>query len=499
MDAGTRTATNDGHRSEDWLRWATILGCGALLFELISWNFVDIDLWHQMALIRESLAQGHLLKIDPYAYTPTVRPLIDHEWGAGVIAYFATRWFGGGAILLLKFSLAFATAFACVGCAKSRGADFRLLGLCAPLAICLAHLGFFAVIRAQAYTFFLAAIWLLLLERDRRGARSWIIVGLAIFPLWVNLHAGFVVALGLTALYAIEQLLRRNPARHLFLLLCGMSVEIFLNPYGPQYFIFLKRALTMARPYVAEWGPIWGLERPLAAAFIIAVIVAIYSVWSNGWQRSPGVLVLIATMVEAALHRKLLPLFAIAWFCYVPAYLPATAFGKWWSEFSLRRARFLTAAWLALACICMLAAVPRKPWQLAVPQPLYPVGPVQYLAQQHFTGNLMVPFRLGAYVSWKLYPAVKVSLDSRYEVAYPDPVVKQIFDFYDARRTWLATLAAYPTDAVLIPLDSQIAGQMPEAGWQRVYTDRQFQIYARPGLSLPAEDVSSTSFQGSFP
>jgi len=208
---------------------------------------------------------------------------------------------------------------------------------------------------------------------------------------------------------------------------------------------------------------------------------------------------LLATAVESALHRKLLPLFAIAWFCYVPAYLPTTALGKWWSEFSLRRTRFLSAAWLAFACICILAAIPLKPWRLAVPQPLYPVGPVQYLAGQRFTGNLMAPFRLGAYVSWRLYPAVKVSLDSRYEVAYPDGIVKQIFDFYDARPTWRATLAAYPTDAVLIPRDSPIAGLVAETGWQHVYTDRQFEIYARPGLSLPTEDDSSISFQGSFP
>jgi len=76
-----------------------------------------------MALIRESLAQGHLLKVDPYAYTPTVRPLIDHEWGAGTIAYFATQWLGGRAILLLKFALAFATAFACVAPASCPSGD----------------------------------------------------------------------------------------------------------------------------------------------------------------------------------------------------------------------------------------------------------------------------------------------------------------------------------------------------------------------------------------
>jgi hypothetical protein len=278
-----------------------------------------------------------------------------------------------------------------------------------------------------------------------------------------------------------------------------MIIEIFLNPYGAQYFVFLKRALTMARPYAPEWGSISGLGWTTLAAFVFAAILAIGSAWSAGWQRAPGVFVLAATAIEAAIHRKLLPLFAIAWMCYVPGYLATTGVAKWSVEFSHRRSRFLSAAWITLACIYALAAIPRKPWALAVPQPLYPVGPVQYLARRHFTGNLMVPFRLGAYVSWKLFPAVKVSLDSRYEVAYPEEVVKRIFDFYDGWPTWRSTLDAFPTDAVLVPRDMPIANLIAQSGWQRVYTDREFQIYLRPALSLPVEDDSPASFQGSFP
>jgi hypothetical protein len=111
----------------------------------------------------------------------------------------------------------------------------------------------------------------------------------------------------------------------------------------------------------------------------------------------------------------------------------------------------------------------------------------------------MVPFRLGAYVSWKLYPAIKISVDSRYEVAYPNTVVKQMFDFYAANPGWQSTLADYPTDAVLIPSDAPISTVMPATAWHSVYTDQQFQIYARPGLALPAQDESSTTHRGTFP
>jgi len=484
-----------------WLRWATFAGCGAFLCQLIAYNFVDIDIWHQTALIRESVAAGHLLKADPYAYTPTVHPWIDHEWGAGAIAYLATVWLGSRAIVVLKFLTALGTGVLCVRCSEARGADFRLLGACAPLLIFLAYLGFFPVIRAQAYSFFLTAFWLLLLDGigARTWDRTWTVAGLAIFPLWVNLHAGFVVGLFLTAVHAFEQRLRQKPVRPLLFLLIGMFLEIVLNPYGLGYFSYLKRGLLMARPYAPEWNAVWSLGSVWATGFMGAVLLAVYSARSNGWRGTRGILILAATAVEATIHRKLLPLFAVAWLCYVPGYLQETALGKWWIKFAQCRARFLSTAWIVLTCVCVAAAIRQKPWELAVPQPLYPVGPVQYLAKQRFAGNLMVPFRQGAYVSWKLYPAVKVALDSRYEVAYPDAVVKQIFDFYEGCPDWLSVLREYPTDAVLIPTDAPISRLMPETDWRRVYTDQQFQIYARPDSRLQVEDWHSTPFRGAFP
>ena len=122
---GRGAPTQEQENDDYLLRWATFVGCAALLFQFIAYNFVDIDIWHQMALIRESLSAGHLLKADPYAYTPTL-PWIDHEWGAGVIVYFSTAWMGSRAIVLLKFLTALGTGFLCLRCSEARGGDFRL-------------------------------------------------------------------------------------------------------------------------------------------------------------------------------------------------------------------------------------------------------------------------------------------------------------------------------------------------------------------------------------
>ena len=487
-----------GESRDSLQRWVTYSSCALLLVQWIAYNFVDIDLWHQMALIRESLAAGHLLRSDPYAYTPTL-PWIDHEWGAGAIAYFSTHWLGGRAILALKYFCALGTLAACIRCSETRGADFRTIGICAPLAIFLGSLGFLSTVRAQDYSFLFTAIWLLFLEYDRRGSRIWIIPALAIFAIWVNLHAGFVVVVGLTAIHATENALRREPYRHLGLLLCAMGLEILVNPYGAAYFLYLKRALLMPRPYSAEWAGVTHLGAAWVVVYAAAILIAILAVRATGWFQAQGLPCLAATAAVAGMHRKLLPLFAIAWLCYVPSYLQATPLGRWWRDFAGRRRAFLIGAWTFVACISACVAYRDRMWELEVPQPLYPVGAVEYLGKEKFHGNLMVPFRIGAFVSWKLYPAVKVSVDSRYEVAYPDAVVKRVFDFYDAAEGWQSTLASWPTDAVLVSRDAPVSQLMPSAGWRRVYVDREFEIYARPGISMPVADMSAMAFRGTFP
>jgi hypothetical protein len=487
------------HMGDPWLRWVSLVGLSSFLVALISYNFVDIDIWHQMALIRGSLSAGHLLRADPYAYTPTLSPWIDHEWGAGAIAFFATLWFGGRAMLVVKFLMALGTGFLCVRCAEETGADFRLVAACAPLAIFLAHLGFFTVVRAQAYSFFFTAVLMLFWQFDRKGTRGWVIAWLILFPVWVNLHGGFVVGIGLMASYCVEEALRGKDIRRPLLVLAAMLPEIFLTPYGTSYVSYLRRALVMARPYAPEWRPVWDLGPFWTICFAGALAVVLYSVVSAGIGKTAGILPLAATAVEATLHRKLLPLFAVAWLCYVPFHLQQTGAGQWIVGFVQRRRRFALAAWATLACVCLVASIRQKPWDILVPQPIYPVGPVKYLAEQKFEANLMVPFRLGAYVSWKLFPQVRVSLDGRYEETYPDSVMERIFGFYEARPGWRSTLDLYPTDAVLVPRDAPVARTIPEAGWRQVYRDRQFDLYVRPGRSLPEADWSSMSFAGVCP
>ena len=490
-------------RKQRWLRLAAYSGLFSFFLSLTAFNFVDLDIWHEMALIRESLRAGHLLTRDVFAYTPTIYPSVHHEWGAGLVAYALTHWFGGRAVLLLKYVIVLLIGVLCLRTARSLGADPRVWAILCPVAIYLSQFGFLSVIRAQAYTFLFAALCFWMLEQDRRGDRGWWIAWLCIFPAWVNMHGGFVVGLGLLALYTIERAMNRQRIRHLFLLLAASGIEVFINPYGPAYVRYMARALTMARPHIQEWRPVWAYGIWWTALFLLALAVATYGAAKSGIRRTPGLLMLAATAVEATLHCKVVPLFAIAWISYVPAYIQRTAAGGWITKFTERRYAFALTVWLLVTIIYLSDAVRWQFWKVRVPQIetayAYPVGAVDYLKQQRFAGNVMVPFDQGAYVSWKLFPAVKVSLDSRYEVAYSGEWVDRVFRFYAGEQGWQDTLTAYQTDMVLVPRIAPQARVIQQSGWREVYEDREFEIYSRPELATPFRDQTAKSFSGTFP
>jgi hypothetical protein len=86
---------------------------GLFLLYLCQLTFVDPDLWHEMALFGEALEQGGIPLADSFAYTPTIYPVVHHEWGTGAILYLVADRFGAPGIMVLKYLLTFVVAVCC--------------------------------------------------------------------------------------------------------------------------------------------------------------------------------------------------------------------------------------------------------------------------------------------------------------------------------------------------------------------------------------------------
>jgi hypothetical protein len=293
----------------------------------------------------------------------------------------------------------------------------------------------------------------------------------------------------------------------LLAVLAAMLGLVLVNPYGADYPRYLVRGLFMPRPRIVEWEPMWS-DPGVLGALAVALMVALYAIRKIGWRNAPGALIVLVCAVAALRHVRHSNIFAVAWLCYVPGWLARTPLAAAIDAFWRRKARAVAAASVLVGAFCMILMLSKSPWRLDIPvMPkgahyhglLYPAGAVEYLKQQHFHGNVMTTYGSGSFVSWHLYPAVKVSLDSRYEVAYQPGVMEEICDFYDAKGLWQRTLEKYPTDLLLAPVKEKVTGLLATTDWKCVYRDDVFRLYARRGLQLPVINREGQKLVGTFP
>lgn len=505
------TIDSPGVSIRPWLiRAAILFGLGSMfLAHLAGLTFVDPDLFHEMALAREILTLGRMPLEDCFAYTPTVSPSVHHEWGTGVVLYAVAMTLGAPGIMVLKYALTAAVVVGCCYCALRRGASLPTIAILCAVPIVGGCMGF-TTIRAQLFTMVSLTAMLIGLDQDRQGNRRWLLWFLPLFVAWLNLHAGFVVGAGLIGVHAIEQLLRKQPCWHLFGVCALLAALVIINPYGWLYFPYLAKGLLMPRPMIIEWRPLWQAE-PLTLfyVYLLSLLVALYSVVQLGWRRSLGVLVLAVSAYAALRHTRHLSIYFVVWLAYVPAWLEQTRLGRLVGDLWSRRQTAVAVASAVVGCLAMVQIVPAAPWRMRMPtthaeeetgRPMYPTGAVEHLRAIDFHGNIMVPFVPGGFVSWKLHPHAKVSMDGRYEVAYQPGILEENEDMYQAKRDWLLTLEKYRTDVLLVPRSTPLAAAMSDAcDWRRFYRDAAYDMYSRSGLTLPPLDRGEITVPGVFP
>ena len=496
-------------RLEQMAAASVVLGLMAMLFYRMGAPVADVDIWHLMGLAREVWTQGAFPTHDPFAYTPTKEPVVHHEWGTGAVLYAVTSLCGGTGVVLLRYLFAAALLCLTLGLARKRGANWATLAVLGPLFVVL--IGYaFATIRAQLFSLVgvCLLLWALEAELNNQGVRWWWwAVG---FVLWVNLHGGFVFGGGLLGIFGIEQILRSQPWKKLAGYGVAMAGLVMLNPWGWHYYGYLLEAITMPRPSMDEWHPLFESgSLPLQVVFIIAISFCGLSFWQRGWRDTPGCLMVLATAILAMKSQRLILFFAVVWFSYAPAWFAHTAADRVLGNLWRRQPAFFVLLWMSVAFSLGTLALQSAPWKLRVPNHLmvnetkqgwYPVGACGYLQQQQFRGKLLTHFSWGAYASWKLYPQVLVSLDSRYEAAYSDELVEAHDRFFAGEPDGFAILAQYPPDVVLIPRHRPVADQMPHhAEWKLVYRDPFYELYAHPEVSWPYVESQTLTIYGAYP
>jgi hypothetical protein len=481
--------------------WAFLLLSSVIYF--FSINEADNDLWGHVLFGGQIIAQGAVARVDAYSYTAAGQPWVNHEWLSQVILAAAYRWAGSPGLLLLKFGIATLTFRLLFSMIRRCSATPYIWGGVGLLAIAVLARGF--AIRPQIFTYCGAALTLWLIDRFQRGQQRALWFLPLLFLVWVNVHGGFILGLGILGFYACATLVRhgRRPWQPWVALAASVAVTA-LNPYGPLLLLYIWNELSRSHP-ITEWQRAAPTD---AAQFIFfALFAALVATlpWRRSWRDDGWKAVLaLAVGVLAVRHQRHTPAFALC------AAAPLAAQLEHAKDWVARRSSFALSAGaqrvigfgiVALALL-QLSLTGMRLWRdglRVVYDPReYPVAAVRALREAGASLNLAVPLDWGEYVLWFLAPQVKVSLDGRFATVFPEAVVEDNFAFYTSAPAWRRLLDQYPTEAVLLPAD-WASPIRREPGWQRVYGDPAAEIFVRAERTLRVGAPSATNKAGVFP
>lgn len=264
--------------------------------------------WH-LAAGRWIAANGRVPHNDPFSFTHRGQPWTAHEWLAELVmsgTLAAAGWAG------LAFLCALAVGCTMWICAKalplparySLLMQFGLFGTLAQFSLARPHVLAWPLLAAWAY--------LLAGARDAKKAPP-ALAGLIMLP-WANLHASYILGLGLVGLLAVEALLESRDLRGTATRWAPFGVVAVLaacaTPHGIQGFLYPFQVSNMAAlSMIMEWR---GAALPTDFAFFIfAAIVWLFAI--RRW-RALGVMrwiLLVALTYLAIKHARHQALFGI--------------------------------------------------------------------------------------------------------------------------------------------------------------------------------------------
>lgn len=465
---------------------ALILLC---LSRILLGSPADPDLFARVAVGRLIERQGEMPLRDPFSFTEKLPQWVDHEWLSGVVFWWIASHFGDAGLVILKAILLAATIFLTLLAARLQAPNsFPQTPF---LAACFLD-GLFAwgsTIRCQTFTYlFIAFQYYALVSLQKRGRYLYVACLPLISIAWVNLHGGYMLGMLTLWLWTGISLWQRQGAKPLLLVSFLSSCALFFTPYGATtYMHYLVDALTMERPTISEWAPLWTTPKSLLASSILAIPVIIGAVLFRDLKKQAiPVALLMFSLYLGVRHIRLGAFTSITF-----AILGSVFFQTFWHRLrsigservlALERASSIVGVGIVAASAFVFTKTLFVSSTYSLQYQQYPVQAIDWLREQGIKGRLLVDFNDGSYALWRLYPNFTVSMDGRYEETYPERTVRlNALAFQFATHEGAAALEEVNPTHILLPVTN--SNNEPSAAlakkWRYIYKDAHYAILAR--------------------
>ncbi len=473
--------------SRSFILWALPL---IIVTRLLSNSPADPDLFARIAMGHLTLSNAAVPLTDPFAFTRVLSMWVDHEWLSGVVFYLVATSLGDFGLIVLRVVLAI-LATSCVVYASQRETPLsqsRFIWL----ALCLVHAlaAWNSTVRCQAFTYLFVALlyWAVIEYRTHKQAML-----LSLTPIialaWVNMHGGYALGCCIIGLLCLTELIQRRFTVGLGAIAVGWAVAPFFTPYGFSVFVtFLLDSLSMQRPGILEWQPLHS-DIPACIATLLLTCPLVCGI---ALRRRHLDLFAVGALIFSAYcafrHVRFLPFYMITAAIFGGPYVDVTL-----SRLkdlrpslyiaALRSGSLVVAVALAVGAFKLLfLLVSPKTYRLNFSD--YPIGAVEWLRTSGVSGRLLVNFNHGSYALWRLYPSFKISVDGRYEEAYPEETVREnalaLTPSLPSSREALERINPTHILLSLPPLPADPAALFGD-GWKVIYQDRDAAILSREG------------------
>jgi hypothetical protein len=381
-----------------------VLGLTAFIRGIL---FLDPDFgWHLR--MGELILQKGIPLTDPFSYTMSSYPFVDHEWLLNVLISIGVKSVGIYGLALI-FALIFISAlFLAI---PKQFKNYSTL----PLALAGGAMLGFTGIRTQVVTWFFLAL-LLKVIFDESLWKKWKLFIPLIFILWVNLHGGFAVGIVILFLIFIFKSWQNKKFELGYFGITLFSVILtFVNPYGPRIWWEIWQQISDGnlKWHIAEWSPGF-FDTDIALLALFALSFSFLLRYKAKIGKIPVIIYLFLLLMAVSALRQI-PLWALSAVFVVSAAIKLLMAEVGNNKYARERLKKATKILFVIIFVVFVFEIITS--ILGVlglsEQKYYPAKAVVYLSRQNFVnGNLFTLYDYGGYLIWKL-PNRKVFIDGR--------------------------------------------------------------------------------------
>lgn len=450
-------------------------------------NTIDMDYWARILQGNAFWQLGHILKQDPFSYTQT-HLWLDHEWGSSVIFSFIQNHFGYLGIIFFRTFLVwgiFTLIFETIKLRYEKTNYFINIIYFVAAALSMQTITM-SCLRCHFFTFFLFTLFIFLLEYIRKYEKYKLLI---LFPFimifWVNVHGGCVAGLGLLFMYALGEFINRKTFKPYIYATIACVAVMFINPYGLEYVKFIFMATTMTRPFVTEWISAFSHPNPaffieFKILYILNLIALVYSL-KKFRQDAVKYIILIVCAYLSFKYIKNIPFFIITSMIFL------------YPNIKINSEKIYYLVFTIILVFSMNTIISTK---IEPDLSLQPYKVTELLKINEMKGNVLAPFDMGSYITYKLYPDNLIYMDGRYEEVYYDETKLILDNFFNATKDWEKIFnIGLEHDYIITPRNASVNDYLIQRqDYKYIYADEQVCLFVKndklkEGYYRPSDDI----------